>query len=82
MTQGSAEADLDILVESLLPGLGFAAGSMRSADIFELGANSMQAVRLVAKIKRELGVAISLRDVFAGRTIDAIAERLREEPTS
>jgi acyl carrier protein len=79
MTQMPIEATLDVVVDSLLPGLGFADGGMRSADIFELGANSMLAVRLVAKIKRQLDVTISVRDVFTGRSIDAIAERLRED---
>lgn len=82
MIQAPIEATLDIVVDSLLPGRGFADGGMRSADIFELGANSMVAVRLVAKIKRELGVTIAVRDVFTGRTINAIAERMREDASS
>lgn len=79
MTQVPIEANLDIFVDTLIPNQGFAGGGMRTTDIFELGANSMLALRLVAKVKHELGFTISVRDVFTGRTIAAIAERIRRE---
>ncbi|WP_242903499.1 non-ribosomal peptide synthetase [Actinomadura terrae] len=43
---------------------------------FELGGDSVQALRLVARA-RHAGVEFSARDVFEGRTVAALAERAR-----
>lgn len=46
-------------------------------DFFVRGGNSMLAARLVAKLRREFGVEVSMRDVFRGRTVAAVAQAVR-----
>lgn len=44
------------------------------SDFFELGGHSVLAGRVVARVRDQLGIQISLRDVFTARTPQAIAE--------
>jgi amino acid adenylation domain-containing protein len=43
-------------------------------DFFELGGHSLKAIILVSKIQKELGVKISLADIFKSPTIKKLAE--------
>jgi hypothetical protein len=56
---------------------GGAAASHPSDDFFERGGNSMLAARLVARLRREFDVDVSVRDVFRGRTVTAVSETVR-----
>ena len=49
-----------------------------SDDFFERGGNSMLAARLVAKLRKEFDVSVSIRDVFRGRTVAAVSQAIRE----
>lgn len=44
------------------------------SDFFELGGNSMLGARLVARLRQEFDVKVTIRDVFRGRTVDGVAE--------
>lgn len=46
------------------------------SDFFELGGHSVLAGRVVARVRDQLGIPISLRDLFSARTPLAIAEAL------
>ncbi len=43
---------------------------------FELGGNSLSATRVVARVQRELGIGMALRDIFAYPTIRSLARGL------
>jgi amino acid adenylation domain-containing protein len=43
-------------------------------DFFDLGGDSIQATRVVARLKRELGVALKVRDLFDHPTTAGLAE--------
>ncbi|MGW6911272.1 amino acid adenylation domain-containing protein [Streptomyces sp. NPDC054940] len=45
-------------------------------EFFALGGTSILMIRLVHRVRDEFGVDLSLRDVFAGPTVAAVAERL------
>ncbi|GFE13224.1 hypothetical protein Sgleb_12710 [Streptomyces glebosus] len=45
-------------------------------EFFALGGTSILMIRLVHRVRDEFGVELSLRDVFAGPTVAAVAERL------
>ncbi|AKK30174.1 non-ribosomal peptide synthetase [Mycobacterium sp. EPa45] len=48
-------------------------------DFFALGGDSVQATTVVARIRQRLDVAaVSVADIFAGRTVEALAHRLSE----
>ncbi len=49
-------------------------------DFFSSGGHSIAAMRLVADLRTELGRAVSMEDVFGGRTLAAIAERAAVAP--
>lgn len=57
---------------------GRAAAAQASDDFFERGGNSMLAARLVARLRREFEVDLSIRDVFRGRTVAAISQAVRD----
>ncbi|WP_412080833.1 non-ribosomal peptide synthase/polyketide synthase [Streptomyces sp. SCL15-4] len=47
-------------------------------DFFELGGESLLAARLLARVRDELGVRLTLRDVFTARTVAALAPLLAD----
>ncbi|GAA2044045.1 hypothetical protein GCM10009839_54400 [Catenulispora yoronensis] len=72
----------DLLAERAPAGgaaTGFpATGFPAAGDFFERGGNSMLAARLVARLRREFDVKVSIRDVFRGRTVAAVAQAVHD----
>lgn len=52
----------------------------RADDFFELGGDSILATRVAAKA-RQLGLSLSTRDMFTGRSVSAVAETARRLET-
>jgi amino acid adenylation domain-containing protein/non-ribosomal peptide synthase protein (TIGR01720 family) len=48
-------------------------------DFFDVGGHSLLAIRLISSIRRELGVEISINEVFDYPTIALLAERVQAE---
>jgi len=48
----------------------------RDADFFAMGGHSLDAMRLAAAIRGELGRDLEVADIFAARTLDALTERV------
>ncbi|GAA2220110.1 amino acid adenylation domain-containing protein [Nonomuraea monospora] len=49
-------------------------------DFFEVGGNSLLAVRLIAQIRRATGHALPLSALFPSGTVESMARLLREDP--
>ena len=49
----------------------------RDADFFECGGHSLLAMRLVARIREDLGRQCTLQQIFQGATLAQLSERLR-----
>lgn len=47
-------------------------------NLFELGVNSLKAIRIVGKIKK-LGININIKDIFEKKTVNKLAEKVRME---
>ncbi|MFF8996860.1 non-ribosomal peptide synthase/polyketide synthase [Streptomyces achromogenes] len=47
-------------------------------DFFDLGGESLLAARVLARVRDELGVRLTLRDVFSARTVAALAPLLAD----
>ncbi|NBM14277.1 amino acid adenylation domain-containing protein [Streptomyces sp. GC420] len=47
-------------------------------DFFELGGNSLRAIRLVGLIRAELNLEVSIRTLFAARTIAGLSDRWKD----
>ncbi|MFG1679202.1 AMP-binding protein [Nonomuraea sp. NPDC049269] len=47
-------------------------------DFFALGGDSISAMQLVSRIRRDLGVTLSVRDIFAAVTVTAIAREIAD----
>ncbi|QOV99885.1 non-ribosomal peptide synthetase [Rhodococcus pyridinivorans] len=45
-------------------------------DFFELGGHSMIAMRIVGRIRSELGVDVTIRDLFEARSVEELARRI------
>lgn len=48
-------------------------------DFFEIGGTSINATRIAARTRQRLGVTLSLRTIFEGRTIAACAEKVEDD---
>ncbi len=48
------------------------------ADFFDLGGNSLRAIRLVGLIRAELKLEVSIRTLFAARTISGLSDRWKD----
>lgn len=48
----------------------------RTDDLFEIGGDSLAAVKIMRTLRRELGVSAPMRVVFECRTVEALARRL------
>jgi acyl-coenzyme A synthetase/AMP-(fatty) acid ligase/acyl carrier protein len=49
-----------------------------TADFFAYGGDSIAAMQLSARIRRDLGVALSVRDIFAAATVRALAQAIAD----
>ncbi|GAA3379466.1 hypothetical protein GCM10020367_63110 [Streptomyces sannanensis] len=78
----SMESDLASLLRELWRRLLGAAEVRPNDDFFALGGNSLLAVRLVALLRRELGVTISLDDVLASPGFQGQLELVRRRRSS
>jgi amino acid adenylation domain-containing protein len=69
------EGEVEIKLAELWTGvLGLESGSISAAaNFFEIGGHSLKATRLVSRVQRELGVNISLKDIFVYQTIRELA---------
>ncbi|MET9647510.1 non-ribosomal peptide synthetase/type I polyketide synthase [Streptomyces syringium] len=47
-----------------------------TVDLMHLGMDSIVAIRLVSRLRKELGLQVSVRDVFAHRTIERFHDRV------
>ncbi|MDT0616394.1 non-ribosomal peptide synthetase, partial [Streptomyces lancefieldiae] len=47
-------------------------------DFFDLGGNSLRAIRLVGLIRSELNLEVSIRTLFAARTVTALSDMLED----
>ncbi|MFV9427520.1 amino acid adenylation domain-containing protein [Rhodococcus aetherivorans] len=45
-------------------------------DFFELGGHSMIAMRIIGRIRSELGVDVTIRDLFEARSVEELARRI------
>jgi amino acid adenylation domain-containing protein len=50
------------------------------ANFFDLGGHSVLAVRAVARLRKELGVAVSLRQLFQAPSVEALAREIETLP--
>jgi acyl transferase domain-containing protein len=50
-------------------------------DFFELGGNSLAAVQVIARVRKLLGVKLSMRDLFGSPTISRLAETIEAAST-
>ncbi|MHA6765594.1 condensation domain-containing protein [Streptacidiphilus sp. PAMC 29251] len=51
-------------------------------DFFELGGDSILAARTLGRVRDELGIRLTLRDVFTARTVAALAPLLDQQHTA
>lgn len=50
----------------------------QSADFFEFGGTSMLAAQVVTVLRRELGLKVTVRDLFRARTAGALADAIKQ----
>jgi amino acid adenylation domain-containing protein len=51
----------------------------RDRNFFEIGGHSLLATQVVSRVRKEFGIAVSLRDMFANATVSSMALLLRRE---
>ena len=50
------------------------------ANFFDLGGHSVLAVRAVARLRKELGVPVTLRQLFQASTLEVLAREIEGQP--
>jgi amino acid adenylation domain-containing protein len=51
-------------------------------NFFDLGGHSLKMIRMISRIHRDLGIEISLQDVYASPTVEGLARKADEDKTS
>ncbi len=51
----------------------------RKDDFFELGADSLLATQVISRVRRKLGVSLSLSDLYRATSIETLAELVEEQ---
>ncbi|KAL4745924.1 N-(5-amino-5-carboxypentanoyl)-L-cysteinyl-D-valine synthase [Aspergillus terricola var. indicus] len=54
----------------------------RKDNFFRLGGHSITCIQLIARIRQQLGVIISIEDVFSSRTLERMAELLQNKESN
>lgn len=74
---GAVDTLTGVIVDAFTEVFGAREPISADSDFFEIGGDSILAARVVARLRRQLGIAVTMRDMFSARTVGALAETLR-----